>query len=80
MKKIIFAAALATSPLIASGNQQDTRIDLLKIDTNKFCVYEGNVYSIGSVIEASGQSLKCDYSSTNFNGIPSGAYWANVSK
>ncbi|WP_374972563.1 DUF1496 domain-containing protein [Spongiibacter marinus] len=77
MKKLgalLSIAVLSSSATFAS--ESEYRSDIADIDTDKFCVYEEKVFSLGSLIQVGERVLECKYFSNTINGTKPGARWA----
>lgn len=61
----------------ASSQSTEYRSDIAQIDTNKFCLYEEKVYSIGAIIEVGGKFIECKEHSGMQVGNDSKARWVS---
>lgn len=65
------AVATAQEPPQVQNRSQD-------IDTQKFCVYAGRLYSIGALIEVGEAVLECRMQPSTSELLEAGARWATV--
>lgn len=77
MKKLLVVLALASTSVFTQA-ESEFKVDLNNIDTNKFCVYDKAVYSIGSIVVMGDVQRECKYFSHTINGVEPGARWAKI--
>lgn len=68
---LLFMSSVATA-------QASARAQTEEIDTTKFCVYAGKIYSIGSLVEAGGALLECRAMPSTSELVEAGARWARL--
>lgn len=87
MKHIRLSIVLLALTSLSVANAQEGSVrqperqqsnDSQEINTNKFCVYAGSLYSLGAVIAAGDEMLECQMLPSTSELIEPGARWTRL--
>lgn len=78
LKALLCLTLAFTAAAASASDDKGYIIDITKVDTDRYCVYDQKAYSVGAILKAGETTIECEFQRATYDGPKQGARWTKI--